>query len=122
MIKIKRVYDLPSKDDGERFLVERLWPRGIRKEALCITGWLKDLAPSHDLRKWFSHDLKKWEEFKKRYELELEEPEKQNLLKQLAQKALNQNITLLYSARDTKHNSAVVLKQILEKYIHGERP
>jgi len=117
MIKVKRVYDLPSGDDGERFLVERLWPRGVTREAAHLTAWLKDLAPSPTLRQWFGHDLKRWAEFQKRYEKELQTPEKQALLRQLADKARRGTVTLIFAARDTEHNSAVVLKNLIERYL-----
>ncbi|HVB34757.1 MAG TPA: DUF488 family protein [Patescibacteria group bacterium] len=93
MIRIKRVYEPASPEDGARFLVERLWPRGIRKEALPMDGWLREVAPSTALRQWFAHDPAKWQEFQRRGRL-----------------------TLLYSARDNRHNSAVVLKAFLEEH------
>jgi uncharacterized protein YeaO (DUF488 family) len=113
MIQIKRVYDLYAKEDGARFLVERLWPRGMKKEALQIDAWLKDLAPSGDLRRWFSHDPVKWKEFQRRYWAELgENPPALQTVFDVAQRG---NITLLYSAHDTEHNSAQALKSYLEK-------
>lgn len=112
MIKVKRVYDPPAPDDGRRFLVDRLWPRGVRKEALQIDGWLRDVAPSDALRKWFGHDPAKWDEFRQRYFAELEaKPESWQPLLQAAQEG---DITLLYSARDEAHNNAVALKAFLE--------
>jgi uncharacterized protein YeaO (DUF488 family) len=115
MIRVKRVYDTPSEDDGERFLVERLWPRGITREAAALTGWLKDLAPSPALRRWFGHDPERWSEFQARYAAELQAADRQALLRQLAATAQQATITLVYAAKDTRHNSAVVLKQILEQ-------
>jgi uncharacterized protein YeaO (DUF488 family) len=99
MIKTKRVYDPPAKDDGFRVLVDQLWPRGIAKENAKIDLWLREIAPSDDLRKWFSHEAKKWEGFKKKYETELKA--KQELLLRI--KALEKdkrNVTILYSAKD----------------------
>jgi uncharacterized protein YeaO (DUF488 family) len=113
MIRIKRVYDPPETGDGVRFLVERLWPRGVKKENLPIDGWLKDVAPSTDLRRWFAHDPAKWNEFRRRYVAELAgSPE---ALRPIRQAARRGNVTLLYSAHDTEHNSAVVLKGYLAK-------
>lgn len=113
MIQIKRVYDQPAKEDGSRFLVERLWPRGMKKEALPMTAWCKEVAPSNELRRWFSHDPAKWKEFQRRYRAELagNHPACQPLLI-AAEKG---KITLLYSAHDTDHNSAAVLKSYLEE-------
>lgn len=120
MIKLKRVYDPPSDEDGERFLVERLWPRGLPREAAQLTDWLRDLAPSPALRQWFGHDPQRWEEFRHRYEAELQSAEKQALLRQLAGKARQGTITLVFAARDTEHNSAVVLKGLIERRIGGQ--
>jgi uncharacterized protein YeaO (DUF488 family) len=113
MIQIKRVYELPAKEDGTRFLVERLWPRGMKKEALQMAAWCKDSSPSPELRRWFGHDMAKWKEFQRRYRDELTD----NLAacQPLLDAARQGNITLLYSARDTEHNSAVVLKSYLEE-------
>lgn len=114
MIRIKRIYNEAAKEDGFRILVDRLWPRGIKKEKARIDLWLKEVAPSSELRKWFSHDPAKWEEFKKKYEKEL--ATKQQLLKQirLIEKEKGM-VTLLYSAKDIEHNNAVALKAILKK-------
>lgn len=112
MLKIKRVYDPASKDDGKRILVDRLWPRGINKEKAKIDEWLKDIAPSDELRKWFSHEPSKWQEFRKRYKKELEE--RGELLERLRVEAKKGNITLLYAAKDREHNNAVVLKEVIE--------
>ena len=103
MIKVKRVYDEISTDDGKRFLVERLWPRGIKKENLKIDGWLKEIAPSTELRKWFGHKPENWAEFRKKYERELDE--KAVLLTPILEASKSdENVTLLYSAKDTLHN------------------
>ena len=113
MIKLKRVYEKPSKGDGIRILVERLWPRGFTKERASVDLWLKDIAPSTELRKWFGHDPAKWEQFCKRYRVELEQrKDAVNLLKQKSEEG---TITLVYAARDEKHNSAIALKEILEQ-------
>jgi uncharacterized protein YeaO (DUF488 family) len=115
MLKIKRVYEDARSSDGARFLVERLWPRGIKKEELRMKAWLKDVAPSPSLRKWYAHDTDKWEEFQRRYREELESnPEVWRLLLQAAEQG---NVTLIYSARDEEHNSALVLKEFLEERI-----
>lgn len=113
MIQTKRVYEPAAKADGQRFLVERLWPRGIKKETLALTGWCKEAAPSHELRKWFNHDPAKWKEFQRRYPAELgAKPETWHPLLEAAQTG---NLTLLFSSHDTKHNNAVVLKTWLEE-------
>ena len=110
MIKVKRVYDPIEKDDGVRILVDRLWPRGIKKDKIDI--WLKDIAPSNELRKWYNPDPNKWEEFKRRYFDELDKNSKINELLQLIRK--NENITLLYASKSL-YNNAVALKEYIEK-------
>jgi uncharacterized protein YeaO (DUF488 family) len=113
MIQIKRVYEPAAKADGQRFLVERLWPRGIKKEALSLTGWCKEAAPSHGLRKWFNHEPAKWKEFQRRYRSELDQqPESWQPLMEAAKTG---KLTLLFSSHDTEHNNAVVLKTYLEE-------
>jgi len=110
MIKIKRIYEAPSNGDGFRVLVDRLWPRGISKDKAKIDLWLKDIAPSDQLRKWFAHDPEKWENFKRRYFKELDKK------KDLVNKNLKQfkdGITLLYAAKDDKHNNAQALKEYI---------
>ena len=112
MILIKRAYDPPGPDDGSRLLVDRLWPRGIRREALVLDGWLKDVAPSDNLRRWFGHDPVKWEEFCRRYFVELDgKPEAWTPILKLARQG---NVTLVFSARDIEHNNAVALKAYLD--------
>ena len=112
MLKLKRVYDPLESDDGRRILVDRLWPRGMKKENLSIDGWLKDLAPSDTLRHWFGHDPARWEEFCRLYDAELEaNAEAWRSLLGLAEK---QDITLLFSAHDMEHNNAVALRAFLE--------
>ena len=111
MIKLKRAYDAAARDDGTRFLVERLWPRGIRKTDLRLDAWLKDVAPSTELRRWFAHDPRKWPEFRRRYRRELRT--NASSLAPLLAAARNGTTTLVYSARDTEHNAAVVLRDYL---------
>jgi uncharacterized protein YeaO (DUF488 family) len=112
-IKLKRVYEPASRADGTRILVDRLWPRGLRKEDAVIDHWFKDLAPSTALRQWFDHDVERWEEFRKRYRAELaEQPEALAELRSLARTGL---ITLLFGAHDEPHNNAVVLRELLAK-------
>ena len=112
-IKIKRVYEEPDKHDGARILVDRLWPRGLTKEKARVDLWLKEIAPSTELRKWFGHDPEKWSSFRRRYETEILHND--DLIKVLKQKAREGTITLIYGARDEQHNEALVLKQFLER-------
>lgn len=115
MFQLKRVYEDADKDDGARFLVDRLWPRGIKKEALTMDAWLKDAAPSTDLRRWFGHDPAKWEVFERRYRAELDDHP--DAWKPLVDASRQDKVTLLYAARDTEHNEAVVLKAYLEAHL-----
>ena len=116
MIQIKRIYEPPQKDDGYRILVDRLWPRGISKEKAKIDLWLKEIAPSNELRKWFGHNDDKWEEFKKKYAEELKEKDKQEPLKKISQLEREKGIiTLLFSAKDNEHNNAIALIELLKK-------
>ena len=115
MIKIKRVYEPFDACDGTRFLVERLWPRGMKKDSLRIDGWLKDVAPSGALRRWFGHDPAKWDEFRCRYAAELDHQPAAWL--PMLEAAHRGDVTLLYSARDTEHNNAVALKVYLEQQL-----
>ena len=115
MLKVKRVYENAESGDGTRFLVERLWPRGMKKEELKMEAWLKEVAPSDSLRRWFAHDPLKLKEFQKRYRAELES--NPNAWKPILESAKHGDVTLLYSARDTEHNNAVVLKSFLEERI-----
>ena len=111
MVKLKRVYDEPSEDDGTRILVDRLWPRGLTKEKAHIDLWLKEVAPSNELRKWFAHDPEKWPEFQARYHAELNQnPTQVALLKQAVAKG---RATLVYGAKDEEHNEAIVLQKLL---------
>jgi uncharacterized protein YeaO (DUF488 family) len=112
VINLKRAYEEPSRNDGFRVLVERLWPRGVKKEALALDLWLKDIAPSPELRRWFSHDPARWEEFCRRYWQELAgRPEAVQLLRE---KLRGGKVTLVYGSRDERHNAAVALKKFLE--------
>lgn len=112
MIKTKRVYETPEASDGMRILVDRLWPRGMNKDQLQMDGWLKDVAPSENLRKWFGHDREKWGEFQLRYRAELEN--RPEVWKVILEAEKTSSVTLIYSARDKQHNNAVVLKEYLE--------
>ncbi|PVU74897.1 DUF488 domain-containing protein [Sulfolobus sp. SCGC AB-777_G06] len=112
MIKVKRVYDPLEKDDGIRILVDRLWPRGIRRDLIDV--WLKDVAPSDELRRWYNHEPDKWEEFKRRYFEELSRNPKVEILLQLIRKG--NNVTLLYASK-SHYNNAVALKEYLEKVL-----
>lgn len=117
MIKVKRVYEPSDSGDGTRFLVERLWPRGMKKESLHMEAWLKDVAPSDSLRRWFGHDPEKWIEFRDRYFAELDgEPD---AVQPIVEAAGRGNVTLLYSAHDTEHNNAVALKEYLSKRLQS---
>ncbi len=111
MIKIKRAYDEPSPEDGKRVLVDKLWPRGLTKERARIDEWLKELAPSTELRKWYSHDPAKWKEFKRLYRAELKG--KEALLDGLKAEARKGTVTLVFSSRETKLNNAEALKEFL---------
>jgi len=111
-IKIKRAYERPDAGDGERILVDRLWPRGLSKQKAQLDLWLKDIAPSTALRVWFGHDPDKWEAFKAKYGDELRN--NNDLVKILVAKAKAGTVTLIYAARDEEHNEAVVLKEFLE--------
>jgi uncharacterized protein YeaO (DUF488 family) len=113
-IRLERVYSAKAKASGKRILVDRIWPRGVRKDTLKLDLWLRELAPSNELRKWFGHDPRRWEEFKRRYHSELQLPERQEQLYELLALARKSPITLLYGARDEEHNEAVALREFLE--------
>ena len=112
-MRVKRVYDKPAKSDGYRVLVDRLWPRGLKKSDAQLHDWLKEIAPSTRLRKWFGHDPARWTEFKERYAVELDDQREQ--LERLAQEARKRTVTLLFSAKDIEHNNAVALKKYLQR-------
>ena len=120
-IRIKRVYESPSPDDGRRVLVDRLWPRGLSKERARLDGWLREVAPSTELRRWFGHDPSRWDEFQRRYEQELAAPERREALAALARFAREDTLTLLYGARDTEHNEAQVLARVLARGAGADR-
>ena len=118
MVHVKRVYEPPVKADGARLLVERLWPRGMKKESAKLDGWLREVAPSTELRKWFSHDPAKWPEFQKRYRAELDRhPEAWQPILDAARKG---DVTLLFSSHDAEHNNVVALKAYLETRPKGK--
>jgi len=112
-IRLKRAYEAPSAEDGLRVLVDRLWPRGLAKSEAAIDRWLKEVAPSSELRRWFGHDPRKWDQFRRKYQNELSG--RGDLLKELRQAAREGPLTLVYSARDQEHNQAVVLRDVLER-------
>jgi uncharacterized protein YeaO (DUF488 family) len=113
MFRIKRVYEKPAEGDGMRVLVDRLWPRGLKKEEVQIDHWMKDAAPSDSLRKWFAHKEELWPEFKRRYREELKD--KKDILKQLQDLGKSKKVTLLYAAKDEERNNARVLLELLKK-------
>ena len=115
MLKLKRAYEPESRSDGTRVLVERLWPRGLSKATLRIDGWLKDVGPSTELRRWFSHDHVKWPTFRARYFRELDS--RPEAWRPIASAARRGTVTLVYSSRDTQHNNAVALKDYLQSKI-----
>lgn len=117
VIKLKRAYDSASKDDGIRFLVERLWPRGLKKTALRLDAWLKDVAPSTELRQWFSHDPAKWAEFQRRYFAELNA--KPKAIEPILEADRRGYVTLVYSSHDAEHNNAVALRAYLAAKLGG---
>lgn len=110
---MKRVYDEPAKADGTRVLVDRIWPRGVRKDEAAIDEWLKEIAPSTELRKWFGHSPERWEEFRRRYEAELSENE--DAVERLLDLCRKGDVTLVYAARDDEHSNARVIKELLER-------
>ncbi len=112
MIQLKRVYEKPAPHDGMRFLIERLWPRGIRKTDIHMDDWQKDASPSTELRKWFSHDPQKWTEFQHKYRAELDA--RPQVWESILKAAERGTVTLLYSSHDTEHNNAVALKRYIE--------
>lgn len=114
MVTLKRVYESVEKDDGYRVLVDRLWPRGLTKEKAKVDLWIKDIAPTTELRKWFNHDPSKWNEFIKRYHEELKK--NNEVVSKLVEHLKQGKVTLVYGAKDKVHNDAVVLKEYLEKH------
>lgn len=119
MLAIQRVYDNKQKPKGRAFLVDRIWPRGIKRDDIALDGWPKGIAPSNELRKWFHHNPERWDEFKEHYFEELnEKPEE---WKPLLDTATDEDITLLYSSKDREHNNAVVLKEYLEERLPAKK-
>jgi uncharacterized protein YeaO (DUF488 family) len=119
-IAIKRVYEAPAEGDGYRVLVDRLWPRGLKKEAVSMDVRARELAPSTELRKWFGHDPALWEEFRHRYAAEL--TASASVWQALARRSTQEPVTLLYGARDEEHNDAVALKALMEQWLRRHRP
>lgn len=117
MVKIKRVYEDPARGDGYRVLVDRLWPRGVKKENLSFNEWPKEVCPSTEIRKFFNHDPKKFSEFRKLYMQELRQAESQQKIQELAKLAKKKNLTLLYAAHDHDINHARILKEVIDKAI-----
>ncbi len=122
MVRIKRAYDAPARADGYRVLVDRLWPRGIKQEALRLDAWAKDLAPSPALRTWFGHEPERFREFARRYHAELRAPSARALLADLTRRAAHGTVTLVYGARDEEHNGAVVLRDAIEDALRSHAP
>ena len=120
VLRVKRVYEPPSGEDGYRILVDRIWPRGVTKEKAHVDEWRKDLAPSDALRQWFRHDPEKWEEFRRRYRAELQKAGKWADLRAIAERAKKRNVTLVFSAKDETRNQAVALKEML--FAYGSQP
>lgn len=112
-VRLQRAYDEPTRGDGHRVLVDRLWPRGRSKEALHLDSWARDLGPSTELRKWFGHDPMRWEEFRKRYRAELDDSSRAQALDDLAERAAKAPLTLVFGARDVEHNEAQVIAEAL---------
>ena len=112
VVRIKRIFDAPARTDGLRVLVDRVWPRGITKKAAALDLWVKEVAPSTELRKWFNHDPRRWMDFRLRYRRELQKHRKE--LEELRAQAAKRRVTLLFGARDTEHNQAVVLREALQ--------
>jgi uncharacterized protein YeaO (DUF488 family) len=115
VLQLKRAYEPRSHSDGRRVLVDRLWPRGVSKERLAIDAWMKELAPSTELRRWFAHDPAKWADFRRMYKRELRAHA--DLLERLAREALDGRVTLIFGARDQKHNDAVVLAAVVRRHM-----
>jgi uncharacterized protein YeaO (DUF488 family) len=119
MVQIKRAYEVPARRDGYRVLIDRLWPRGVRKEALALDAWAKELAPSDRLRRWFGHDPDRWRDFTTRYRRELRAPAAQAVLADLAARAASGSVTIVYGARDEVHNDAVVVRREIERRLRA---
>lgn len=120
-IQLRRIYDEPEKGEGARVLVDRVWPRGVSKDEAGLDHWFKELAPSTELRKWFGHDPKLWAAFKQKYRKELKDDDKQERLEELTELAASGPVILLFGARDTEHNQAVVLREIVEELLQSRQ-
>lgn len=118
-IRTRRAYEPPGRGDGARILVDRVWPRGVKKEALALDAWLKEVAPSTSLRRWFGHDPERWDEFQERYFTELDA--KPDALRDLLDRARRGRVTLVFGARDPDHNNAVALRKYLKARAAGRR-
>jgi len=121
-VQVKRAYEEPAAGDGYRVLVDRLWPRGVRKEALAIDAWMKEIAPSDELRRWFGHDPERWEEFAARYGEELRRPPAAALVDEISARAGRGPVTLVYGAKDEQHNQAIVLRDVIAKRARAAAP
>ena len=115
MIKLKRIYEKAERTDGKRVLIDRLWPRGVRKEEAHIDEWLKEIAPSDELRRWYGHKIERWEEFRKRYRAELSRAPLKELVEEIRKEGKRSTVTLLFAATDSEHSNAAVLKEFIEK-------
>ncbi|CAB3662995.1 DUF488 family protein [Achromobacter sp. K91] len=120
-IAVQRVYEGLGPEGSYRALVDRMWPRGLRKADLHLDEWARDIAPTQELCKWFSHIEERWEEFRQRYQAELAEPEQQARMAALLDAAGDRPLTLLYGARNTEHNQAIVLREVLQDYVRHHR-
>ena len=119
-IRIKRIYEPPSPEDGVRILVDRLWPRGITKEQASIDEWMKEIAPSAELRTWFGHRPERFAEFAERYKRELSEEPRRGLVNRISETAVKKNVTLVYAAKDPVHNHAIVLQDWLNRRLNPD--
>lgn len=115
--RVKRVYDPPARSDGCRLLVDRIWPRGLSKDSAALDGWIKEVGPSTELRKWFGHEPAKWDSFRKKYFKELDR--RQEVIEELLDACSKRTVTLLFGAKESEHNNAVALKEYLEKYLES---
>jgi len=117
VLKIKRIYDEPSPEDGYRILVDRLWPRGISKDRARVDEWARDIAVSDDLRRWYGHDPAKWDEFRRRYKKELSENGRMDRLREIGERAKTENVTLAFGASDVEHSNAAFLKDLISELV-----
>jgi uncharacterized protein YeaO (DUF488 family) len=120
-VRIRRAYDDPGPEDGQRILVDGVWPRGRTRAQLAVEAWFRDVAPSADLRRWFGHDPGRWSEFQRRYRAELDEPTRRDFLDRLVERAASGNLTLVYGARDEEHNQARVIAEVIRERVAARR-